>query len=119
MVAVEAQAAGRPVIALDKGGARETVIGADPDEAAVPELSTGVFFGDPTGDSLVEAIRKFEAAEHHFSPSFIRAHAERFDKKHFLQKMAGFVADRLEDYREPRSPWRVQASAEAGNTRSG
>ena len=34
IVPVEAQASGRPVIAFGKGGARETVIGADQDELA-------------------------------------------------------------------------------------
>ena len=33
IVPVEAQASGRPVIAFGKGGARETVIGADPGRA--------------------------------------------------------------------------------------
>ena len=80
IVPVEAQACGRPVVAFGKGGARETVIGVDRDELAIPERSTGMFFGEQRADSLVEAILKFEAEEHHFSPSFIRAHAEQFDK---------------------------------------
>jgi glycosyltransferase involved in cell wall biosynthesis len=113
IVPVEAQASGRPVIAFDKGGARETVIGAHQDGLAVPERSTGVFFGDQNVDSLVEAILKFEAAEHRFSPPFIRDHAEQFDKKHFLIKMGSFVAEKLEDYREPRPPRRGQPCATA------
>lgn len=100
IVPVEAQASGRPVIAFGKGGARETVIGTYPDELAAPERSTGVFFREQNLDSLVEAMLKFETAEQHFSPSFIRAHAEQFDKKHFLKKMGSFVAEKLEDYRE-------------------
>jgi glycosyltransferase involved in cell wall biosynthesis len=112
---VEAQASGRPVIALGKGGARETVIGAYTDGLAVPERSTGVFFGAHGVDSLVEAILKFEAAEHRFSPPFIRAHAEQFDKKHFLKKMDRFVAEKLADFREPGPPRRVQACATIGD----
>jgi len=104
IVPVEAQASGRPVIAFGKGGARDTLICADQDGPAAPKLSTGVFFGEQRADSLVEAILKFEAVEHHFSPPFIRAHAEQFDKKHFLKKMGGFVAEKLEDYRQPPSP---------------
>jgi glycosyltransferase involved in cell wall biosynthesis len=114
IVPVEAQACGRPVIAFGKGGARETVIGACGDGLAVPERSTGVFFGEQRMDSLVEAIRKFEAAEHHFSPPFIRAHAEQFDKKHFLKNMGSFVAEKLEDYGEPGPPSRVPVRAMAG-----
>jgi len=114
IVAVEAQACGRPVIAFEKGGARETVIGTGRDWLAVADRSTGVFFGAQRVDSLVEAMLKFEAAEHHFSPPFIRAHAEQFDKKHFLKKMGNFVAEKLEDYREPGPPWRAPARAMAG-----
>src|SRR4051795_7688734 len=44
IAAVEAQAAGRPVIALAEGGVRETVI----------DGTTGVFYEQPTVDALVE-----------------------------------------------------------------
>jgi glycosyltransferase involved in cell wall biosynthesis len=115
IVPVEAQASGRPVIALGKGGAMETVVGMDGDEPTRPEQSTGVFFEEPTASALVEAIRKFEAVEHRFSPCFIRDHAEQFDKQHFLNKMGTFVAEKIEEYREPRKPWRVQACAAAGD----
>ena len=57
-----------------------------------------MFFAEPTVNSLVEAIVKFEAAEHRFSPRFIRAHAEQFDKKHFLTKMERFVAEKLGEF---------------------
>lgn len=100
IVPVEAQAACLPVIAFGKGGARETVIGADRDGIATPERSTGMFFGEQRVGSLVEAILRFEAEERHFSPSFIQAHAEQFDKKHFLKRMGSFVAEKLEEHRE-------------------
>jgi glycosyltransferase involved in cell wall biosynthesis len=115
IVPVEAQAAGRPVIAFGKGGAGETVIGAYQDGSMIPEQLTGVFFREQRVDSLVEAILKFEAVEQRFSPLFIRDHAEQFDKKYFLEKMGRFVAEKLEDYREPRPPGRVQACAAAGD----
>jgi glycosyltransferase involved in cell wall biosynthesis len=115
IVPVEAQASGRPVIAFGRGGARETVIAAHQDGFADPERSTGVFFGEQSVDSLVQAILNFEAAEHRFSPPFIRAHAEQFDKKHFLKKMGSFVAEKLEDYRELRPPSQAQKCATAGN----
>ena len=98
MVPVEAQAFGRPVIAFGKGGARETVIGAYQDEAVTPERATGILFGEQTAGSLVEAIRAFEVFEPQFSPRFIRAHAEQFDKRHFLEKMNRFVGERLEEH---------------------
>ncbi|MGD0226682.1 MAG: glycosyltransferase [Terriglobia bacterium] len=99
MVPVEAQAFGRPVIAFGQGGARETVVGACQDEGVPPERATGILFDEQTVDSLVEAIRAFEAFEPQFSPRFIRAHAEQFDKQHFLEKMNRFVGERLEEHR--------------------
>jgi glycosyltransferase involved in cell wall biosynthesis len=99
MVPVEAQAFGRPVIALGRGGARETVIGAYQGEGVTPERATGILFCEQTVDSLVEGIRAFEAFEQQFSPRFIRAHAEQFDKQHFLEKMNRFVEEKLEEHR--------------------
>ncbi len=37
------------------------------------------------------------------SLKFIRAHAEQFDKEHFLKKMESFVAEKLNEYRETAS----------------
>jgi glycosyltransferase involved in cell wall biosynthesis len=99
IVPVEAQAFGRPVIAFGRGGARETVIGALPQESVLPEQSTGIFFHQQTVASLVEAIRAFEAIEHRFSPLYIRAHAEKFDRQHFLEEMTRFVGDKVDDFR--------------------
>ena len=50
MVPVEAMAAGTPVIGLAQGGVLETVV----------EGVTGVLFHEPTVESLVGAIRKFQ-----------------------------------------------------------
>ena len=50
ITAVEAQAAGRPVVAFRGGGARETVIDGE----------TGVFFDEPTPGSLTAALIRFE-----------------------------------------------------------
>lgn len=72
---VEAMAAGRPVIAFAAGGALDTVI----------EGVTGVFFREPTPESLAEAVRRFEAMR--FDPSAIRRYAERFDKRAFQEKI--------------------------------
>ena len=50
IAAVEAHAAGRPVIALREGGARETVI----------DGVNGTFFDQPTVDALAEAVHGFD-----------------------------------------------------------
>ena len=95
---IEAQASGRPVIAFGRGGALETVVGALPG-ANDPELSTGLFFGEPTQKSLAEAILRFETIENSFSPHFIHAHVQQFDKRGFVTKMSAFVAEKLEEHR--------------------
>jgi glycosyltransferase involved in cell wall biosynthesis len=69
---LEAQASGRPVIAFGAGGALETV---------TPR--TGVFFGEQTVVSLVEAVRRFEAFEPGFVPAEARTQAQRFSKAAF------------------------------------
>lgn len=52
IVPLEVQASGRPVLALARGGALETVI----------DGKTGLFFDEPTPSDLNEAIAKFEAS---------------------------------------------------------
>ncbi len=98
IVPVEAQAFGRPVIAFDRGGVRESVIGAY-GGACGPEQATGLFFPEQTLNSITEAMLRFETVESRFSPQFIRAHAEQFDKRHFLDKMGRFVAAKLNEHR--------------------
>ena len=80
---VEAQAAGRPVIAYAAGGALETVV----------EGVTGVFFREPTADSLARAVSEFD--ERVFDGQEISTHARHFDKDTFKRKFQAFVSDRL------------------------
>ncbi len=84
---LEAQSSGRPVIAFAKGGALETVIDGE----------TGIFFNEQAPDSLIEAIKKFQASEQIFDPNKIRAHASRFDKEIFKNRIRTFVEEK---YRE-------------------
>lgn len=82
---VEAQAAGRPVIAYRGGGALDTVI----------EGETGVFFDEQTVDSLCEAIQRFEQAP--FDPARARANAARFARAVFDRELAAFVEARYDE----------------------
>lgn len=93
ITAVEAQAAGAPVIALAEGGALETVVGPivgcshDPSEIIVTPLrdATGIFFAEPTVDGLAHAILAFERME--FDECSIRMNAERFTEERFHEGM--------------------------------
>jgi glycosyltransferase involved in cell wall biosynthesis len=71
IAAVEAQAAGRPVVAVDRGGVRETVL----------DGTTGVLVDGEDPASLAEALRDVDFAG--FDPERIRAHAENFSAANF------------------------------------
>lgn len=83
IVPVEAMAAGRPVIAYRRGGALDTVIDGE----------TGVLFDEQTCDSLVAAVRRFEAARRTFDARRIARHAREFDRARFLERFAKVVED--------------------------
>jgi glycosyltransferase involved in cell wall biosynthesis len=95
---IEAQASGRPVIALGKGGALETVLGGCPDDRFEPEAATGIFFAEQSVDSFVCALRFFERVEGRFSPAFIRKHAEQFDVSCFRSRMSRFIDEKFEEF---------------------
>lgn len=68
---LEANAAGRPVIAYGAGGALDTVV----------EGLNGTLFHEPTAEALESCMRCFDASA--FDPQKIRAHAEKFDTRVF------------------------------------
>ena len=76
---VQAQAAGRPVIAFKGGGALDTV---------VPGLS-GELFETQTVETLVHCLDRFDATD--YNPYRVRAHAMQFDSGVFRATMAAFV----------------------------
>lgn len=79
IVAVEAQAAGTPVIAYKKGGALDTVI----------DGKTGVFFEEQTRDSLISAIEKFEDMK--FKEKDLVKNAQRFSSERFKKEFLTIV----------------------------
>jgi glycosyltransferase involved in cell wall biosynthesis len=79
MIPLEVMAHGIPVIALSKGGALETVI----DCMDSPEQSSGCFFKEPTVESLLEALKRFEQRMDQFDPEWIQNHARQFAEVHF------------------------------------
>lgn len=79
MAPLEANAAGRPVIAYRGGGAVETV----------EENVTGVFFEQDNSHSLAEAIEKFEGLR--WNQYTLRSHAEKFDRTVFAFRVLQFL----------------------------
>ena len=90
IVAVEAQAAGRPVIAFGRGGAAETVVPLHAPGSAAP---TGVWFDEPDPAALADAVRGFERNAERFVAKQIRAHAEAFGNARFAREFQSAVDD--------------------------
>lgn len=79
ITAVEALASGKPVIALGRGGALETVPTENP--------LGGMFFAEPTDESLRDAIERWEQIENQVQPEALQAWAARFSEAEFARKM--------------------------------
>jgi len=79
IAAVEAQAAGRPVVAVNRGGVRETV--ADGVTGALVDGEDAAALAAPLYDLDFES----------FDPRAIRANAERFSAASFRQNFKGLV----------------------------
>lgn len=79
IAAVEAQAAGRPVVAVGRGGVRETVIDGE----------TGVLVAGEDAVALAEPLRDKDFGR--FDPAAIRANAQRFGAEAFRDRFAALV----------------------------
>ena len=80
IAAVEAQAAGRPVVALDAGGTRETVVNGE----------TGVLVEEGTPKVFAEALSQTDFES--FSAARIRHHAEQFSRERFIERFTAEVS---------------------------
>jgi glycosyltransferase involved in cell wall biosynthesis len=80
---LEAQACGRPVVALGRGGALETVIDGE----------TGVFFDRPETPALVAALRR--VTQLRVDAGRLRAHAERFSRERHVAAMRAVIDETL------------------------
>jgi len=86
---VQAQAAGRPVIAYGAGGALDTVV----------EGKTGLFFREPTPEALAAAVRTFNPDG--VDPRACVQNAARFDAQVFKQKLTHFIEQRVASIQHP------------------
>jgi len=86
---IEAMAAGKPVVALGRGGVLDTIV---PWRETGAESPTGLFFEEREPASLVAALRQFEAIEGDFEADALRRHAQRFDR--------GLAGERFKEYIE-------------------
>jgi glycosyltransferase involved in cell wall biosynthesis len=80
IVPLEAQACGRPVVALGRGGALETVVAGE----------TGVLVGEAVPEAFADGI--LQALDRPFDAAVIRRHAERFSRGRFADEMSALIA---------------------------
>jgi len=84
LIAVEAQASGRPVVAFGRGGALDHVVPLAEEPARGAPAPTGVLFEAQTPASLETALERLDRHAAHFEADAIRRHAERFGPEPFL-----------------------------------
>lgn len=80
LTAVEAMAAGTPVLAFRQGGVAETVLPA----------KTGELFGKPGVPSLVSALKNFNRKK--YKEDLLKKHASKFSNDVFAKEFKKFVA---------------------------
>lgn len=97
MVAVEAMASGKAVIALGRGGVLEAVS---------PRPTAGFFYDEPGEAALGEAVRTFEQAEASVPRFELQRWASRFSESRFqlrMREILGLATSEAEDRTLPRT----------------
>ena len=93
IVAIEAMASGRPLIAYRGGDIVDHM----------EEGTMGVFFEEQTPESIVAAVKHFSEKE--YDGEYIRAKALPFDKERFKATMKDYVEKALEEHLREKEPW--------------
>lgn len=88
ITAVEAQAAGRPVIAYGRGGAREIIL----------PNATGLLYGSQEAEALVKAVQKADTMT--FSSAECIKNARRFSKEKFKTQIKLFVEEQWQTHQK-------------------
>ncbi|HEY1407291.1 MAG TPA: glycosyltransferase [Promineifilum sp.] len=87
---LQANAAGRPVIAYAAGGALETVVTGRRNSA------TGALFAEQSVAAIIEAVESFDPSS--VDPKVARRHAEQFDTAVFKRRIQEFVTRKYEEW---------------------
>jgi glycosyltransferase involved in cell wall biosynthesis len=99
---VEAQATGTPIICYGKGGVLDSVI----------DSVTGIYFSDQTAESIVRAIKRFEALAVPMNSTAIRSQAQQFSPEHFQKKLLTYISAKWNEHAtHPNSPKRIAVGA--------
>jgi glycosyltransferase involved in cell wall biosynthesis len=88
IVPVEAMAAGAPVIAYARGGARETV----------RDGVTGLCFHEQSVSAIKAAVQRLESGALRFDPQLLHQHARTYDRSRFLREMDAMIQRAWEEH---------------------
>jgi glycosyltransferase involved in cell wall biosynthesis len=88
IVAIEAMASGRPLIAYRGGDILEHM----------EEGKAGIFFEHQTAADIVAAVKKFNSAD--YDPAYIRESVLKFDKIFFKEKIKKYIEEALQKHLE-------------------
>lgn len=82
---VEAMGYGIPVIAIRKGGVKESVM----------EGKTGEFFDAATPEVIADGVRRFVENEDKYDKEIIKKRAAEFSKEIFIKEIKEFISDKI------------------------
>lgn len=86
IVAIEAMASGKPLIAYRGGDIPEHV----------EEGKSGLFFNEQTSEAIMDAVQRFDPDA--FDPQHIRERALAFDKERFKAKIKDYIENALSEH---------------------
>ncbi|WP_315811946.1 glycosyltransferase [Bradyrhizobium sp. SZCCHNR2028] len=92
IIPVEAQSEGAPVLALGRGGARESILTTGP-------RPTGMFFESPEPEAIASCVRAFVAKEKSISRLDCRQRAGFFSAERFRSQFVAAVNEEIEHFR--------------------
>ncbi len=92
IIPVEAQSEGAPVLALGRGGARESILTTGP-------RPTGMFFGSPEPEAIAACVRSFVAKEKSISRLDCRQRASFFSAERFRSQFVAAVNEEIDSFR--------------------
>lgn len=88
IVAIEAMASGKPLIAYRGGDIPEHM----------EEGKTGIFFDGQSAGDIIAAVEKFRDED--YDPCYIRSKSLKFDREIFKDKMKGYIEKELEEHKK-------------------
>ncbi|MGJ4966800.1 glycosyltransferase [Bradyrhizobium sp. HKCCYLRH3061] len=92
IIPVEAQSEGAPVLALGRGGARESILTTGPRQ-------TGMFFESPEPEAIASCVRAFAAKEKSISRLDCRQRAGFFSAERFRSQFVAAVNEEIDSFR--------------------